>query len=106
MTDQGVTNSERDAKLRALGIDPDRLVDERDVQYLLGDAFRDAGIELGAQEQEAVVCTLLGYRHPDTLAVGSPLPELVLHPLATGAAVPIGQLHRERPLVLFFGSYT
>ena len=97
---------ERDAKLRALGVDPDRLVDERDVQYLLGDAFREAGIELGAKEQEAVVCTILGYRYPDQLAVGDRPPELLLHPLDEGPPVPIGQLHRERPLVLFFGSYT
>jgi hypothetical protein len=99
-------DSERDARLRALGIDPDRLVDERDVQYLLGDAFREAGISLGAEEQEAVVCTLLGYRYPDSLARGDRAPDLSLHPLDLEPPVRIGQLHAERPLVLFFGSYT
>jgi hypothetical protein len=106
MTEQRAHDPDRDAKLRALGIDPDRLVDQRDVQYLLGDAFREAGIELGAKEQEAVVCTLLGYRYPDSLARGDRAPDLGLHPLDPGPPVPIGQLHAERPLVLFFGSYT
>jgi hypothetical protein len=98
--------AERDARLRAAGIDPDSLVDERDIQYLLGDAFREAGIEQTPEEHQAVVCTLLGYRHPDTLAVGDAAPRLSLHPLKDGPAVPLGQLHRERLLVLFFGSYT
>jgi hypothetical protein len=98
--------AERDAKLRAIGVDPAQLVDERDVEYLLGDAFRQAGVEYGEKEQAAVVCTLLGYRYPDSLQVGDRPPALRFHPLAGGDAVPIGQLHRERPLVLFFGSYT
>ena len=97
---------ERDAKLRAIGVDPERLVDDRDVPYLLGDAFREAGVEYGPEQQEAVVCALLGYRYPDSLTVGDRAPDLTLHPLEEGAAVPIGQLHAERPLVLFFGSYT
>jgi hypothetical protein len=99
-------DGDRDARLRALGIDPDRLVDERDVQYLLGDAFRDVGIDFGKEQQEAVVCTLLGYRHPDSLAIGDRAPNLRLHPLDLGPPVEIGQLHAARPLVLFFGSYT
>ena len=103
---QRARDPERDAQLRALGIDPDRIVEERDVEYMLGDAFREAGIELGRQEQEAVVCTLLAYRHPDTLAPGDPVPDLRLHPLEQGPALAIGQLHATRPLVLFFGSYT
>lgn len=106
MTAPTSNDADRDARLRALGVDPDRLVDQRDVQYLLGDAFREAGLELGAKEQEAVVCTLLGYRYPDSLALGDRPPQIVLHPLDVGPAVPMGQLHGERPLVLFFGSYT
>jgi hypothetical protein len=106
MGEQRASDPDRDARLRALGVDPDRLVDQRDVQYLLGDAFREAGIELGSKEQEAVVCTLLGYRYPDSLAVGDRAPDLRLHPLDLGPSVPLGQLHAERPLVLFFGSYT
>jgi hypothetical protein len=106
MTERRASAPDSDARLRALGVDPDRLVDERDVQYLLGDAFREAGIELGAKEQEAVVCTLLGYRHPDSLAVGDRAPDLRLHPLDHGQPVALGQVHAERPLVLFFGSYT
>ena len=98
--------SDRDARLRALGVDPATMVDERDVEFLLGDAFRAAGVPFGQEQQEAVVCTLLGYRYPDRLAVGSPRPELALHPFEPGEAVPIGRLHSERPLVLFFGSYT
>jgi hypothetical protein len=107
MTDRARHDLEqRDAKLRAIGVDPDRVVDQRDVEYMLGDAFRAAGVELGREQQEAVVCTLLGYRSPDSLAVGDRAPELLLHPIEGGAAVPIGQVHRDRPLVLFFGSYT
>jgi hypothetical protein len=106
MTQQPLHDPDRDAKLRALGVDPEKLVDERDVQYMLGDAFREAGLELGEKEQEAVVCTLLGYRYPDSLAPGDRPPQIVLHPLDVGPAVPMGQLHGERPLVLFFGSYT
>jgi hypothetical protein len=98
--------AERDAKLRAAGVDPAQVIDERDVEYILGDAFRKAGVEYGEKEQAAVVCTLLGYRYPDALAVGDRPPEVVLHPLDGGDAVPIGRLHRDRPLVLFFGSYT
>jgi hypothetical protein len=101
-----IRNPERDARLRALGIDPENLVDERDVEYLLGDAFRTAGVEITAQQQDAVVCTLLGYRHPDSLQVGDPVPDLLLHRLDDGPPVAIGQLHRTKPLVLFFGSYT
>jgi hypothetical protein len=97
---------DREAELRALGIDPESVVDQRDVEYLLGDAFRAAGVPYGAKEQEAVVCTLLGYRYPDSLTVGARAPQLDLHPLDAGPPVPIGQLHAERPLVLFFGSYT
>ena len=97
---------ERDAKLRELGFDPDHLVDERDVEYLLGDAFREAGVELGEKEQEAVVCTLLGYRYPDTVQVGDRVPELPLYPIDEAPPVALGQLHATRPLVLFFGSYT
>ena len=100
------TRAERDAKLRAAGVDPAQIVDERDVEYILGDAFSKAGVEYGEKEQAAVVCALLGYRYPDTLAVGDRPPQVSLHPLAGGDAVPIGQLHRDRPLVLFFGSYT
>ena len=99
-------DADRDARLRALGIDPDRLVDERDVQYLLGDAFREAGIGFGKEQQETVVCTLLGYRYPDSLAIGDRAPNLRLHPLDLGLPVEMGQLHAARPLVLFFGSYT
>ena len=53
-----------------------------------------------------MVCTLLGYRYPDSLAIGDRAPNLRLHPLDLGPPVEIGQLHAARPLVLFFGSYT
>lgn len=89
--------SERDSRLREIGFDPDRLADERDVERMF---------ETSGEEQKAVVRALLRYRHPDSLAVGSPVPELVLHPLDGGEPVPLRRLHRERPLVLFFGSYS
>jgi hypothetical protein len=103
---EGAKDHDRDARLRAQGIDPASVVDQRDADYLLGDAFREANVVLGEEEQQAVVCTLLGYRYPDSLATGDPAPDLRLHPFDTGPPVAIGRLHAERPLVLFFGSYS
>ena len=105
MTDRA-HDPDRDARLRALGIDPASVVDERDVPHLLGDGLRQAGIDVTPEEQEAVLCTLVRYRLPDTLAPGDAVPDLLLHPLDDGAPVALGQLHATRPLVLFFGSYT
>lgn len=98
---------DRDARLRAAGIDPESVVDERDVPYLLGDGLRQAGIDVTPEEQDAVLCTLVRYRLPDTLAPGDAVPDLRLHSLDDAEpAVALGQLHATRPLVLFFGSYT
>jgi len=85
---------DRDARLRELGVD--QVVDERDVQYMLGTE---------GEEQEAIVCTLVTYRHPDTMALGDPPPEVELHGLSSGS-VRLPEMVRDRPLVLFFGSYT
>lgn len=90
-------DGDRDLRLRAIGFDPDRLADERDVERML---------ETSGDEQKAVVRALLCYRHPDSLAVGLRVPDLVLHPLDEGEPVPLRGLLRERPLVLFFGSHS
>lgn len=55
--------------------------------------------------REAMRCALTAYRRPDRLAVGDALPALVLPRLDGTGTVDLGA-PRDRPLVLFFGSYT
>lgn len=55
--------------------------------------------------REAMRCALVAYRRADRLAPGDPLPPLVLPRLGAPGAVDLGA-PRDRPLVLFFGSYT
>ena len=52
----------REPELRAIGVDPDRVVDRRDVEYMLGDAFRETGVAFGPEQRELVVCTLGTHR--------------------------------------------
>lgn len=87
-------NRRRDERLRELGVD--RVVDERDVEYMLGTS---------GDVQEAVVCTLATYRQPDSLEEGDTVPDVELHGLRSGS-LRLPALVRNRPLVLFFGSYT
>ncbi len=55
--------------------------------------------------REAMRCALLAYRQPDTLAVGDPVPPLVLRRLGSeGTEALHGE--RDRPLLLAFGSFT
>ena len=84
---------DREARLRELGVDT--LVEPRDAEYMLMEDL----------PQETVVCTITTYRHPDRLVVGDPAPDVELHGLETGSS-PLPALVRNRPLVLFFGSYT
>lgn len=55
--------------------------------------------------REAMRCALVAYRRHDRLAAGDPLPALVLPRLDGTGTVDLGA-PRDRPLVLFFGSYT
>ncbi|MGH9673197.1 MAG: hypothetical protein ACRD44_08450 [Bryobacteraceae bacterium] len=41
-----------------------------------------------------------------SLGEGDPAPDFVLPPLADGPSVTLSEKHRERPVVLIFGSYT
>ena len=62
--------------------------------------------ELDADEREAVVATVSRYRHPDRLRVGDPLPALGAVALDDGSLVQLGDLARDQPLLLVFGSFT
>jgi hypothetical protein len=73
------------------------LVDERDQAYI--QAMPEG------PEREAIFCTVATYRRPDRLIVGDPVPALALVRLDTGTKTDLGAA-RDRPLVLFFGSYT
>jgi len=59
-------------------------------------------------QQEVVACSIISHRRPDKLAVGDPLPPLELPRLDSPETQPMVNLASvtERPLVLFFGSYT
>jgi hypothetical protein len=73
------------------------MLDPRDQTYV--DAEPDPA------RREAMRCALETYRQPDTLAVGDPVPPLVLRHLDSERTE---ALHgeRARPLVLIFGSFT
>lgn len=62
--------------------------------------------ELGADEREVVVSTLVRYRRPDRLTVGDLLPDLAAARLDDGSPVALRDLARDRPLLLVFGSFT
>jgi hypothetical protein len=62
--------------------------------------------ELGGDEREVVVSTVVRYRRPDRLGVGDPLPDLAAARLDDGRPVPLRGIARDRPLLLVFGSFT
>ena len=72
------------------------MLDSRDEEYILG--MQDAA------QREAAFCAVSTYRRPDRLNVGDLAPDLELADLQTGAMTRL--THSDRPLVLFFGSYT
>lgn len=74
------------------------MLDPRDRAYV--DSVPDP--ELRA----VMVCALTTYRQADTLAVGDRAPSVVLTDLESGRPVGLDDSPRDRPLVLFFGSYT
>jgi hypothetical protein len=57
-------------------------------------------------EQEAMICSITTYRSPNQLNVGDALPPVALTSLESRQTVDLRTLAAERPLVLFFGSYT
>ena len=73
------------------------LLDERDRDYI--EAMPDA------KQREAAFCVVTTYRRPDRLKRGDPIPALELACLENGTKTNLGAV-RDRPLALFFGSYT
>jgi len=57
-------------------------------------------------EREAMLCSIITYRSPNKLNVGDTIPHTTLTSLETKQKVDLRTLAEERPLVLFFGSYT
>jgi len=57
-------------------------------------------------ERDAVVASLLRYRNPESLRAGDFLPRVTVRDADGLAPVELGQLVRDRPLLLVFGSYT
>jgi hypothetical protein len=57
-------------------------------------------------EREAMICSITTYRAPNKLNVSDVIPSLEVTALANGQKVDLRVLAAERPLVLFFGSYT
>jgi hypothetical protein len=55
--------------------------------------------------REVMRCALTTYRQPDALLLGDAIPRLSLTQLGSGASVAL-DAPRNRPLVLFFGSFT
>ena len=78
--------------------DIDELIDPDDRAYV-------AAIE-DAAHRDVVVSTLLRYRVPEQLAAGDPVPDVTLTRLDPLGTVALGDLMRDRPVLLVFGSYT
>ena len=62
--------------------------------------------ETNIDEREAMICSITTYRSPNKLNEGDTIPHLELTALANKQKVDLRILAEERPLVLFFGSYT
>jgi hypothetical protein len=60
---------------------------------------------LGA-ERDVVIASLTAYRAPDALRAGDPLPDFSVRRAADLEPVALHELHRGRPLLLVFGSFT
>ena len=93
------TDVDRDRELRRLGVEPEQVVDERDVEYMLGAA--------SSPQRDDVVCTLSTYRSHDRVTVGDRPENVELHSLrSSDPSRRLEQLISGRPVVLIFGSYT
>jgi hypothetical protein len=57
-------------------------------------------------EREAMICSITTYRSPNKLNAGDAIPHIELTSLETKQKIDLRTLAEERPLVLFFGSYT
>ena len=72
-------------------------VEDRDREY--AESAEDA------DQQDLIACTVQAYRREDRLEAGDPAPALEMIDLATGEPVALAP-RGDRPLALFFGSYT
>ena len=75
----------------------DQFVNEIDYDYIAN--------HLEGEQQHAAACSIIKYRQPDLLTVGDPVPAVDLIDLESGKTVNLAS-KRDKPLVLFFGSYT
>ncbi len=57
-------------------------------------------------ERDAVIASLAAYRAPEALQAGDPLPDVTVRHASDLDPVPLRELHRGRPLLLVFGSFT
>ena len=57
-------------------------------------------------ERDAVIASLAAYRAPEALQAGDPLPAVTVRRAADLEPVAVAELHRGRPLLLVFGSFT
>ena len=57
-------------------------------------------------ERDAVIASLAAYRAPEALRTDDPLPAVTVRRASDLEAVRLGELHRGRPLLLVFGSFT
>jgi len=79
-------------------IDESQFVHKRDLE--------DVNAQTDPVEREAMICSITTYRAPNKLNVGDAIPHLELTALASRHKLDLRTLAQERPLVLFFGSYT
>ena len=54
----------------------------------------------------SVIASLAAYRAPEALQAGDPLPAVTVRRATDLEPVPLRELHRGRPLLLVFGSFT
>ena len=57
-------------------------------------------------ERDAVIASLAAYRAPEALRPGDPLPVVTVRRAAGLEPIAVPELHRGRPLLLVFGSFT
>ena len=57
-------------------------------------------------ERDAVVASLAAYRAPEALQAGDPLPAVTVRRADDLEPIAVPELHRGRPLLLVFGSFT
>lgn len=75
-------------------------------QFVHPQDLEEVHAQMDPQEREAMLCSITTYRAPTKLNVGDAIPQLELTTLTSQQTVDLRSLAQERPLVLFFGSYT